>query len=127
MTSGEVEPEFSKVDWLTMERHVSTESLVMKKSSLSVTIQLPTPEPKSPRRITSSKDVDHVDQGIFKAPLLKKNHSTISDVLTVAGVASTNLTIIPSPVHIQHTLSMVPNKWVHPLLNHGFIWFLRGV
>jgi hypothetical protein len=28
--------------------------------------------------------------------------------------------LIPSPVHIKHSHSMVSVMWFHPLLNHGF-------
>ena len=48
----------------------------------------------------------------------------ISPLNPMTRISPFKLRLIPSPVHIKHTLSMVPNMWFHSLLPP---WFLRGV
>ena len=48
----------------------------------------------------------------------------ISPLNPMTRISPFKLRLIPSSVHIKHTLSMVPNMWFHSLLPP---WFLRGV
>ena len=56
------------------------------------------------------------------SPWGEYHHISLLNPMT--RISPFKLRLIPSPVHIKHALSMVPNMWFHFLLPP---WFLRGV